>query len=85
MAICDFCGNDYDKTFTVEMAGNRHEFDSFECAIQMLAPACNNCGVKIVGHGVEANGVIYCCAHCASQEGIHALQDRVDTVGARQG
>lgn len=25
---------------------------------------------------VEANGTIYCCAHCAEREGVTELQDR---------
>jgi len=40
MARCDQCGNDYDKSFEVNMAGKTHTFDSFECAIQRLAPTC---------------------------------------------
>jgi hypothetical protein len=78
MAICDHCGNDYDKTFEVTMADKSFVFDSFECAVHMLAPTCSHCGVRVIGHGVEANGVIFCCAHCAEQEGVHELQDRVD-------
>jgi hypothetical protein len=43
-----------------------------------LAPACNNCGVRILGHGLEAgDGSIYCCDHCARQQGVTALQDRI--------
>jgi hypothetical protein len=38
MARCDQCGNDYDKSFEVTMAGRTMTFDSFECAIQALAP-----------------------------------------------
>ena len=34
MARCERCGNDYDKSFQVTMAGKAHTFDSFECAIQ---------------------------------------------------
>lgn len=75
MATCDFCGNRYDKTFTVTMDGEQHVFDSFECAIQLLAPTCDNCGVKIIGHGVEANGALFCCAHCARQKGVMGLED----------
>jgi hypothetical protein len=76
MARCEVCGNDYDKAFQVTMAGGSHTFDSFECAIHALAPACAHCGCKIVGHGVEANGTFYCCAHCAQQEGVRAVNDR---------
>lgn len=76
MSICDHCGNDYDKTFQVSRGGQTHTFDSFECAIQRLAPTCEQCQVRIVGHGVEAGGRIYCCNHCASRQGITTLRDR---------
>ncbi len=76
MARCDLCGNEYDKAFEVRLAGQSHTFDSFECAIHALAPTCAHCGCKIVGHGVEAEGRFYCCAHCAHQVGIGGLRDR---------
>ena len=53
MATCETCGNDYDKTFQVTMDGKAHTFDSFECAIHALAPTCDHCGIRIVGHGLE--------------------------------
>jgi len=76
MARCETCGNDYDKAFTVEVAGQRHIFDSFECAIEALAPRCAHCSCRIIGHGVEKNSAIFCCAHCAAQEGVDELKDR---------
>ena len=78
MATCETCGNDYDKAFTVTENGKEHTFDSFECAIQALAPTCEHCGCRIIGHGVESDGVMYCCAHCAEHAGEHGLRDRVD-------
>ncbi|HRP77865.1 MAG TPA: hypothetical protein PL183_02055 [Aquamicrobium sp.] len=78
MARCDQCGNDYDKSFEVRIAGETYVFDSFECAIHMLAPICPHCGCRVVGHGVEQEDVIFCCAHCASQEGATELIDRVE-------
>jgi hypothetical protein len=77
MAQCEVCGNDYDKAFELSVAGERHVFDSFECAIHALAPTCADCGVRIVGHGIEADGSFYCCAHCAHRAGVDAAQDRV--------
>lgn len=77
MNKCDACGNVYDKAFQITMDNETYTFDSFECAIHILAPACESCGVTIIGHGVEADGTIYCCAHCAEREGVTALQDRV--------
>ncbi|MEJ8574295.1 hypothetical protein [Microbaculum marinum] len=76
MARCDHCGNDYDKTFEINMAGQTGTFDSFECAIQAMAPQCPQCGVRIVGHGVEAHGEVFCCAHCARHQGETGLADR---------
>jgi hypothetical protein len=76
MATCEVCGNKYDKSFEVKMGGETHVFDSFECAIHALAPTCKHCKCRIIGHGVEANGSIFCCAHCASHEGVHDLKDR---------
>lgn len=77
MAICEVCGNTYDKSFEVVMAGEPHVFDSFECAIQALAPKCEHCGCRVIGHGVEAEGSIYCCVHCAERSGEQGLRDRV--------
>ena len=70
MARCDQCGNDYDKPMTVERGGQTRTFDSFECAIQMMAPTCDACGARIIGHGVEVEGTIYCCAHCAATDEV---------------
>jgi len=74
--ICDVCGNDYDKAFQVVGLGRTMTFDSFECAIHALAPVCAHCGCRIVGHGVEADGAFYCCAHCARRQGADGLADR---------
>jgi hypothetical protein len=76
MARCDVCGNDYDKAFTVIMAGRKHTFDSFECAIHALAPTCAHCGCKVIGHGVEQEDTVFCCASCATQAGVAGLVDR---------
>lgn len=76
MQQCHQCGNHYDECFEVIMLGERYIFDSFECAIQKLAPTCPQCGCRIIGHGVEENRTIYCCAHCAGAMGATAVRDR---------
>jgi hypothetical protein len=76
MAQCEVCGNEYDKTMEISVGGSAHVFDSFECAIHALAPACAHCGCKIIGHGLEAGGTMFCCAHCAKEEGHDEFQDR---------
>jgi hypothetical protein len=77
MARCETCGNDYDKAFQVSMNGTTHTFDSFECAIHALAPTCENCGIRIVGHGLEKDGTFFCCEHCAEVVGVTGLRDRI--------
>lgn len=77
MAKCDTCGNDYDKAFQVTMGGRTMTFDSFECAIQAMAPKCQPCGCRIIGHGLEAEGKFFCCDHCAEKEGVKGLRDRL--------
>ena len=76
MARCEVCGNEYDKAFEVHAAGAVHTFDSFECAIHLMAPVCERCGVKFIGHGVEGDGKFFCCAHCAREAGVASLSDR---------
>jgi hypothetical protein len=74
---CETCGNTYDRAFqVVSNDGQKHTFDSFECAIMALAPTCAHCGCRILGHGVESPNAMYCCAHCAESEGTKGLVDR---------
>ena len=76
MALCEVCGNDYDMAFEVRVQGDTHTFDSFECAIHSLAPVCEHCGCRVIGHGVSSGGRFYCCAHCASASGAGGVADR---------
>ena len=81
MRKCEVCGNEYDKAFEVTVAnGQRHVFDSFECAAHALAPTCSQCGIRILGHGLEADGRFFCCDHCSEKAGVKGLRDRVDAA-----
>ena len=77
MAVCTVCGNDYDKSFDVVKAGKKYTFDSIECAAHAIAPTCDHCGCRILGHGIEGDGIFYCCANCARKSGEHEARDRV--------
>lgn len=77
MATCSHCGNDYDKAFRVITAdGQDLVFDSIECAVAVIAPVCAHCSCRVLGHGVEGDGKIFCCANCAAATGVTTLQDR---------
>lgn len=75
-ATCRVCGNQYDKAMEIRVGGRTGTYDCFECAIHDLAPICAHCEVRIMGHGVEADGAIFCGAHCAGKAGKKQLQDR---------
>lgn len=76
MNTCHCCGNTYRKAIEVTMNGSSYYFDSFECAIHMLAPTCAHCGCRVIGHGIESeSGEVYCCAHCARQDGVVGVVD----------
>ena len=76
MAKCDVCGNEYDKTFQIIRGDESGTYDSFECAIHAMAPTCEHCGCRVIGHGVEGDNRIFCCVHCAEESGVNALTDR---------
>jgi Zn finger protein HypA/HybF involved in hydrogenase expression len=75
MGTCVVCGNDHAKSFDVLFEGGIMTFDSFECAIHRLAPSCSHCDCRIIGHAVEAEGAMYCCAHCARDHGAAGAVD----------
>lgn len=77
MPKCEVCGNDYDQPLEIIRGGERHVFDSFECAIHALAPSCAHCGCRVLGHGVEGDGRVFCCASCARSSGLEGIVDRV--------
>jgi hypothetical protein len=74
--VCEVCGNEYDKAFQVILNGQKHVFDSFECAIERLAPRCAHCHCRVIGHGMEKGAQMFCCAHCAGEMGAGELHDR---------
>ena len=72
---CEVCGNEYDNSFTLTLAGETYVFDCFECAIHALAPTCAHCGCKMIGHGLSREGEIFCCEHCVRMS-LSAAGDR---------
>lgn len=76
MPVCDVCGNDYDKAIVVTQGQRSMTFDSFECAIEGMAPRCAHCGLRIIGHGVEKGDLTFCGAHCARQSETSASEDQ---------
>nr|WP_219633043.1 Prokaryotic metallothionein [Haloechinothrix aidingensis] len=66
-------------------SGHTHVFDSIECAAQRIAPECEHCRCRVLGHGVEVDGRFFCCAHCARSADAAKGADIRDAVGAHPG
>lgn len=81
METCEVCKTEYLNCFKVIVKEKTHIFDSFECAIHALAPRCNHCECRIIGHGVEHDKALYCCKSCARQ-GAH-LNLRIRNIPLR--
>jgi hypothetical protein len=66
IASCEVCGKNEDHCFEVHLGGERHIFDSFECAIRGLMPKCPLCGAMVLGTGVKVDEYLYCSYACAN-------------------
>ena len=63
------------------IVGRDYAVSSYTSAQTGLRPDaeihCEHCGVRIVGHGLEKDGRMFCCDHCAEGEGVTELRDQV--------
>lgn len=72
MQTCANCGNTAQDMFSITRDEMTRHFDSFECAVHMMAPRCAHCQCAILGHPVRKEGGAFCCSHCA--EGSESSQ-----------
>lgn len=67
-ARCVNCGLNIEKDYILFINGTEFTFDSFECAVNFVAPRCANCNTIIMGRGVHTGGEIYCSPTCSHLE-----------------
>jgi hypothetical protein len=75
-ARCEVCGNDTTQCFEVKLGGERHVFDSFECAMRALSPHCGYCNSRIRGHSIVFGNTIYCSYQCANDDSTRHYEAR---------
>lgn len=80
LVTCEMCGNESEKPLVVTYQGQTYTFDSFECAIEAIAPHCKICSCPIPGHGFEQDGDVFCSAYCANASGAEDLDERYSAV-----
>jgi hypothetical protein len=76
MAKYKVCGNEYEQGIRADGAGTRRTFDSFECAVHAIAPICEHCRCRVIGHGIEVGGHFFCRAYCARAATSADVRDR---------
>lgn len=72
-ARCVNCGDNIEKDYILFINGAEFTFDSFECAINFIAPRCTNCNTIIIGRGVNVGGDIYCSPGCSHSENFSPI------------
>lgn len=65
---CDNCGINIEKDYILYINGTEYTFDSFECAINFVAPRCSNCNSVVMGRGIKAAGEVFCSTSCSQAE-----------------
>ncbi len=75
MSRCEVCGNEFTKPVTVSWNGQQKTVDSFECAVQALAPRCDYCGQPVMNQSVQGEAPHYCCSVC-EQKATSGQQDQ---------
>jgi len=74
---CEVCGRKNNQCFEVRLGGEKHVFDSFECAMSAFAPHCDYCGRELLGRGVVLADTIYCSYACANGDYTHEYEHRI--------
>ncbi|MDO9184358.1 MAG: hypothetical protein Q7U04_18225 [Bacteriovorax sp.] len=65
---CVNCGLNIEKDYILLINGQEFTFDSFECAVNFVAPRCKHCNAIIINSGVEMDGEIFCNSQCSSEK-----------------
>jgi hypothetical protein len=72
--VCEVCGKSQEHSLEVHLGGDKHVFDSFECAIRGLIPACPLCGTPLLGPGVQVGDLLYCSQACACLSNVMEVE-----------
>ena len=65
---CMNCGLNIEKDYILYINGTEFTFDSFECAINFVAPRCNHCNSIIIGRGIKHLDEIFCSFDCSKEK-----------------
>ena len=67
-ARCVNCGLNIEKDYILFINGTEFTFDSFECAVNFVAPRCARCNAIIMGRGTHHTDEIFCSPLCSEEK-----------------
>ena len=70
MAICEVCGNDYDKMFEVMTSGNRHVFDGLAARRSTFSRRC----ASTAAAGSSGSGASWSARRGRSDDGDRGIE-----------
>jgi hypothetical protein len=70
---CLNCGSSIEKDYILFINGAEYSFDSFECAVNFVAPRCSHCQSVIFGTGLKDAGVMFCNTTCSEKGQIVSM------------
>ncbi|MFA6237893.1 MAG: hypothetical protein WC635_11235 [Bacteriovorax sp.] len=65
---CMNCGVNIEKDYILFINGTEFTFDSFECAINFVAPRCANCNTIVMSRGLRSGEEVFCSDSCLNSE-----------------
>ena len=64
MTICGTCRRSGWTFHVTWVDGSGHDFDSVACALNVLAPECDACGVRILDRPQRMTSGVFCSQEC---------------------
>lgn len=62
---CENCGSNIEKDYILFINGAEFFFDSFECAVNFVAPRCAHCNTVILGKSFQSGDQVFCTENCS--------------------
>lgn len=66
-ARCLNCGSNIEKDYILFINGTEFTFDSFECAVNFVAPRCAHCNSVVMGQGITLSDQTFCSPQCSKE------------------
>lgn len=67
-ARCEKCGLNIEKDYILFINGKEFTFDSYDCAVNFVAPRCAHCNSIIAHREIKHREEAYCSQYCFKEK-----------------